>query len=221
VLCGGLDGRTDWVAWHTGYDDPGSALSRRRRSVQESLRGWLDQAGDGPLRVVSACSGDGRDLVEVLADHEAAPRVTARLLELDPDLARRAEELAREHGLAGVEVVRADAGCTDSYAGAVPADLVMWCGVFGNLTDRDVRATAQVTRQLAAPGAHVVWTRGCFADRDPVEPTAAIRAWFAEAAFEEVSLDLPADSPYRVGVHRFTGTTEPLETGRRFFTFIH
>ncbi|MGA9746068.1 MAG: class I SAM-dependent methyltransferase [Nocardioides sp.] len=210
----------DWTQWHTDYDDPDSSLSRRRRSVQAGLRAWLDQAPAGPLRVVSACSGDGRDLLEVLASHPAAPRVRARLLETDPGLAARAEGVARDLGLDGVEVVRDDAGRTASYAGAVPADLVMWCGVFGNLSDDDVRATVEVSRQLAAPGAWVVWTRGAFADRDPVEPTDAIRAWFSAAEFDLVSLDKPADSPYRVGVHRFTGRTDPLDPDRTFFTFL-
>ena len=34
---------TDWQAWHTAYDDPGSGLSRRRRSVQTRIGAWLAQ----------------------------------------------------------------------------------------------------------------------------------------------------------------------------------
>ncbi|RYU12287.1 class I SAM-dependent methyltransferase [Nocardioides iriomotensis] len=210
----------DWHDWYRDYDDPGSDLSRRLRSVQASLRAWLDRAGDGPLRIVSACAGDGRDLLEVLAGHPAAPRVTARLVELDDALAQRAEDVASAAGLDGVEVVRGDAGRTDSYAGMVPADLVLWCGVFGNLGDEDVRATIRTTRQLAAPGAHVVWTRGTCRGRDDVEPTDAIGAWFTDAEFELVSLDMPADTTYRVGVHRYGGRTEPLDPGRTFFAFV-
>jgi len=90
-------------------------------------------------------------------------------------------------------VVRSDAGCTDSYAGAVPADLVLLCGVFGNLSDEDVQATVGVARQLCTAGGTVAWTRGRF-DRDPVEPTDEIRVWFDRAGFEEVSLDAPKDS---------------------------
>ena len=210
----------DWHDWYRDYDDPGSDLSRRLRSVQASLRAWLDRAGDGPLRIVSACAGDGRDLLEVLAGHPAAPRVTARLVELDDALAQRAEDVASAAGLDGVEVVRGDAGRTDSYAGMVPADLVLWCGVFGNLGDEDVRATIRTTRQLAAPGAHVVWTRGTCRGRDEVEPTDAIGAWFTDAEFELVSLDKPADTTYRVGVHRYGGRTEPLDPGRTFFAFV-
>ncbi len=102
----------------------------------------------------------------------------------------------------------------------MPADLVMWCGVFGNLSDEDVRATVALTRQLAAPGARVVWTRGVFADRDPVEPTDAIGSWFTEAGFDLVSLDKPDDASYRVGAHRYAGCTDRLELGRTFFTFL-
>lgn len=100
-------------------------------------------------------------------------------------------------------MVRSDAGRTDSYAGAVPADLVLLCGVFGNLSDEDVQATVGVARQLCTAGGTVAWTRGRF-DR---------------AGFEEVSLDSPKHRSYRVGVHRFLGEPELLVPGRRFFTF--
>ncbi len=210
---------TDWVGWHRQYDDPASDLSRRRRSVQTAIRDWIARAPEGPLRIVSACAGDGRDLLEVLAEQPDPDRFSARLLELDEGLAGRAEQLARRHGLAGVDVVRADAGATESYAGAVPAHLVMLCGVFGNLTDEDARWTIEAARQLCAAGAEVVWTRGRFRDRDAVEPTVALREWFAEAGFELVSLDLPRDAVYRVGVHRLVAPPEPLVLGRQLFTF--
>ena len=211
---------TDWVDWHRAYDDPGSDLSRRRRSVQAATRDWIARAPAGPLRIVSACAGDGRDLLEVLAEQPDPERFSARLLETDEDLAGQAEQLARRCGLAGVDVVRADAGVTGSYAGAVPADLVMLCGVFGNLTDADARWTIETTRHLCAPGAFVVWTRGRFRGRDDgVEPTDTLSEWFAEAGFEPVSLDKPADALYRVGVHRLVAPPEPLVLGRQLFTF--
>ncbi len=210
---------TDWVDWHRQYDDPDSDLSRRRRSVQSAIRDWIAQASDGPLRIVSACAGDGLDLLEVLAEQPDPDRFSARLLEIDEGLAGRAEQQARRRGLAGVDVVRADAGVTGSYAGAVPADLVMLCGVFGNLTDEDARWTIESARRLCAGGAHVVWTRGSPPDRDAVEPTVALREWFAEAGFEQVSLDMPGDSGYRVGVHRLVAPPAPLVLGRQLFTF--
>lgn len=207
---------TDWHAWHQGYDDPHSDLSRRRRSVQQQIEAWLDTREDEALRVVSACSGNGLDLLEVMARRPVdTARVQARLLELDDELAGAAESYAAVHGLDGVDVHRADAGTTDSYRGAVPADLVLMCGVFGNITDDDILGTVQLLPTLCAAGATVIWTRG----RLDLDLTPTIRGWFADAGFEEVAMDVPEDTGYRVGAHRLVGPTRVLPGGRTFFTF--
>jgi len=207
---------TDWREWHRGYDDAGSDLSRRRRSVQGCIEAFLDRRAGEEVAVVSACSGDGRDLLEVLARRDDAGRVLARLLELDEELASAAERYAADHALSGVDVRREDAGRSTSYAGAVPADLVMMCGVLGNVSDEDVRGTVAFLPRLCAPGATVVWTRGRFGSGDL---TPQIRAWFAEEGFEEVSFDAPEDTTYRVGAHRLARAPEPLGPERTFFTF--
>lgn len=210
---------TDWKAWHRAYQDPGSDLSGRRRSVQRQVEDWLDSRPHEDLRVVSACSGDGRDLLEVLARRPDGARVGALLLELDEDLAAAAATFAAEHDLRRVDVRRDDAGVTDSYRDAVPADLVMFCGVLGNLTDEDARSTVSVARELSAPGALVLWTRARTADRDTDEPTDLLRSWFAEEGFEEVAYDAPRETGFRVGAHRLVAAPRPLVTGRTFFTF--
>ena len=206
---------TDWQAWHTTYADPDSDLSRRRRSVQRQIAQWLDDRNDDRLRVVSACAGDGRDLLEVLAARPDRARVTATLLALDEGLARAAAEFAAAHDLV-VDVRRGDAGTTDSYAGAVPADLVQMCGVFGNVTDDDLRATIAALPQLCTPGATVIWTRGRFATGDL---TGEIRAWFGEEGFEEVAFDAPWNAKYRVGTHRLVVAPRSLVSGQTFFRF--
>jgi hypothetical protein len=206
---------TDWQAWHEPYADPHSDLSRRRRSVQRQITQWLDERDDEDLRVVSACAGDGRDLLEVLAARPDRARVTATLLELDDGLASDAEEYAAEHDLA-VDVRRSDAGTTDSYAGAVPADLVQMCGVFGNVTDDDLRATIAALPQLCTAGATVIWTRGRFATGDL---TGEIREWLAEEGFEEVAFDAPWNAKYRVGTHRLVVAPRSLVPGQTFFRF--
>ena len=53
---------------------------------------------------MSACSGDGRDVVEVLAGRADADRVRAVLVELHPDIADRARATAAAAGLPSVEV---------------------------------------------------------------------------------------------------------------------
>jgi hypothetical protein len=203
----------DWAAWHERYAQPDSLLSRRLPVVQAHIRVFLDGRSE-PARVVSMCAGDGRDLVGVL---EASPgsRVSARLVELDPDLAARARKRALQAGLDGIEVLTGDAGVTDAYIGAVPADLVLVCGVLGNVPDEDAARTVRSLPQLCAAGGTVVWTR----HRRSPDLTPRIRAWFAEAGFRELAYDSPGPDSFSVGVHRLEGPPLPLERGRRLFTF--
>ena len=161
----------DWHEWHTAYDQPESPLSRRLATVQGCIRTVLDAAAPGPIRVVSMCAGEGRDLLGVLDDHPRRADVHGRLVELDPELAAT----ARAHAPAGIEVLCADAGALASYAGAVPADLVLVCGVFGNITDADMMRTIDLLPTLCAPGAHVIWTR----HRRPPDATPGVRERFA------------------------------------------
>lgn len=212
---------TDWQAWHAPYADPTSSLSRRRRVVQGHVRAFLDERGDRPTRVVSLCAGDGRDLLEVLAQRRAeggAARVAVAttLLEYDEGLAGSARSFAAEAGLADVDVRCRDAGRTDAYLGAVPADLVLACGVFGNVSAADVHATVSALPQLCAAGALVVWTRG----RRGGDPTTAIRQRFSDTGFTEVGFTAPDDAEFSVGAHRLAAPPRALTTGRRLFTFL-
>src|SRR5262245_43494417 len=118
----------DWREWHEEYDDPDSRLTRRLHVVQAYISDALDHMPPGSIRAISACAGEGRDLLGVLATHPRAADVTARLVELDPELAATAAANAP----AGVEVVCGDGSNTTAYAGATPAQLVLICGIFGN-----------------------------------------------------------------------------------------
>ncbi|MEU4436901.1 MULTISPECIES: methyltransferase [Micromonospora] len=205
----------DWYAWHRDYDQPESALARRLAEVRQRVADALDAARPGPLRALSLCAGQGRDLIPVLAAHPRGADVTARLVELDPrnaDLARRA---AADAGLTGVQVVTGDAALTDGYADLAPADLVLVCGIFGNITDDDIRATVRHCASLCAIGGMVLWTRH---RREP-DLVPVICEWFAEEGFEPVAVGSPADG-VGVGAHRFTGTPRPLVPGARMFTFV-
>jgi hypothetical protein len=205
----------DWYAWHADYDQPGSALSRRVAELQHRIREALDQAPPGPLRAISVCAGQGHDLLPVLADHPRRDDVTARLVELDPRNAEVARRAAAEAGLAGVEVVVDDAARIDRYADLAPADLVLVCGVFGNIAEADIRNTIRHCAALCATGGTVFWTRH---RREPdLVPT--ICEWFAEEGFAPVAVSSPADG-VGVGVHRFTGRARPLEPGATMFEFV-
>lgn len=205
----------DWHSWHDDYDRPDSALAHRLRAVQTLIRQALDDAPAGPLRIISLCAGQGRDLLEVLADHPRRRDIRARLVELDPRNAEVAAGTVDKYGLSGVEVVTGDAALTDHYADLVPADIVVACGIFGNITDEDIERTIGFFPQLAKSGATVLWTRGrTVPDRIPL-----ILNWFDERSFDLIWVSSPEVS-YGVGAHRFTGQPEPLVPGAQIFDFV-
>jgi hypothetical protein len=210
-----MNTQRDWAEWHRDYDDPGSLLSRRGEVVQGHLRAEFDRAPAGEIRLVSLCAGQGRDVIGVLAGHPRRDDVRARLVELDERNVAVARQTARAAGLNGVEVVQADAGITDACVGAVPARIVMVCGIFGNITDSDIQATVAALPSLCAPGALVLWTR----HRMPPDLTPAIRSWFSQAGFHEEAFDISDDGFMSVGTHRLAGEPAALIPGQRLFTF--
>lgn len=152
-----MDPATRWQRWHEDYAVEGTPLARRLQIVRRHVAAWLDARPDEPLTVVSVCAGQGHDLIGVLAGRADHDRVRARLVENDAGNAALARTAAAE--LTGVEVECADAADPASYAGAVPADLVLLVGVLGNISDADVERTIAVLPQLCAAGATVIWTR--------------------------------------------------------------
>ena len=188
----------DWIAWHDEYDEPGSALARRL----EVVRGYLRPLLPGPRRVISMCAGDGRDVLPLLP-----PGSAAVLVERDPRLAERARRAAPD----GVTVVTGDAGITDPYASVAPAEVLLACGVFGNVPYADVVRTIAALPSLLAPGGTVVWTRA---------GNSSVRDLFAAHGFEELAYNEPADARFRVGVHRLTREPSPFVAGLRLFDFV-
>ncbi len=171
----------DWYSWHADYDRPGSGLARRLAWVQDRIQAALDDAPPGPVRVISICAGQGRDLIGVLADHPRRGDVTARLVELDPRNTEAARALAAAADLPGVEIVTGDAALTSQYADLAPAGLVLACGLFGNMTDAHIERMIGYCTQLCATGGTVVWTRGRWAPDTgipaPLERNAAMFAF--------------------------------------------
>jgi hypothetical protein len=209
-------GPRDWIEWHRGYEDATTPLARRLAIVQEQVALAIEERGDAAIHVLSMCSGEGRDLIEPIARLGAADRIRGRLVELDPTLAGRARDAIRATGLGGLEVREGDAGLTTAYEGAAPADLVLVCGVFGNIPDADIRGTIRALPSLCAEGATVIWTR----HRRPPDVTPAIRRWFRAAGFRHEAFVKVPDSPASVGVERFVGTPPPFVAGTRLFQFV-
>jgi len=206
---------TRWWRWHLDYDDPASALSRRLDVVQRRIRDAVEDAPMGTIRLISVCAGQGRDVLGALDQHSRAADVVGRLVELDDANARAAVSALSTSGLTGIEVVRADASVTDAYGGAVPANVLLLCGVFGNVSDADIERTVRNASRLCASGAVVIWTR----HRRPPDLTDAIRDWFEQSQFVEVAFDSPQDQSFAVGTHRLVGDPLPFAHGLRLFEF--
>ena len=202
---------TDWAAWHAPYDDPGSPLSQRLGVVRAQVALGLDRAPAGTVRLLSLCAGRGLDVLPLLPAHPRGADVRGRLVELDA----RNVEVARSLAAAGVEVVQGDAGRTDACTGAVPADLLLLCGIFGNVSDEHVERTVAAVPQLCGRGATVVWTRSTH----PPDLTPAVRRWFAAAGVVETAFVAEGAGGWSVGAGTFAGEPESLVPGRRLFTF--
>lgn len=205
----------NYQQWLLAYDDPTSDLSWRLRQVQAYVREALDAAST-PIRILSACAGDGRDVLKVLRERDDIDRASVTLIELHPAIAQQARRAALDSGLANVVVRTADAGNTDAYVGAVPADLVLLMGIFGNISDDDLRRTIQVAPQLCAPGATVLWSRG----RDHSDRNDVVRAWFHDAGFNELDYrERNAGTCPALGAMRYDGEPAALVPGQPLFTF--
>ena len=142
-------------------------------------------------------------------------RVSGALIELDSTNAAIARDWIARIGVA-FDIVEADAGTTDAYAGLVPADLVLLSGIMGNISAEDIERLIHVSRQFCAPGATVLWTRGA----QELDLGQNIRRWFSEAGYAEIACQEGIEGTgMRVGVEQFTGAPEPLRPGEPVFTF--
>lgn len=202
----------DWIEWHADYDDATSSLARRLQVVRREVRGLLAR---GPNRLVSVCAGRGEDVLPVLASSESFTAIETYLLENHPGLASQARDRAAALGLRNVTVLERDAGQLSSYADVGRTDVLMLCGVFGNISDDDIRLTIESVPQLMTTGGHLIWTRS---RREP-DVTPRIRRRLTDLRFEELRFVAPDDDLWSVGVNRFDGEIADLETGATMFRF--
>lgn len=207
---------TDWLAWHAAYDDPESALSRRLHVVRELLDEALSSHHGDQLRVLSVCAGDGRDVIPILAQWRHRKHITGRLLESEPRLVEQARDVATNERLDGVEVACCDAARPENYTGAIPAHLVVMCGVFGNISDDDVERLIAALPAMCAERANVVWTRH---RRDP-DLTPNIRRSLAENGFAERSFVSPGGGRFSVGRHELVVPPRSTALPNPLFTFL-
>ena len=210
-----LSGR-DWMDWHAEYEWQDSRLAKRLLVVQQRLTEAIDASPSGAIQVLSLCAGQGRDVIGVLRSHPRRGDVHATLVELDDGNAEYAERSVAEAGLGSqMRVLRGDAGHTSSVVDAVPADVLLLCGIFGNISDAEIEHTISEAPRLCSAGATVIWTR----HRSAPDLTPQIRQWFAAAGFDEVAFDGPAGETFGVGTARLSREPAPFDPAVQLFTF--
>jgi hypothetical protein len=202
------------VEWHAAYDDPDSSLSRRLAIVQQLIRLALDTAPPGPVRVLSLCAGDARDVTGAVRDHPRSRDISGALIELDERLARDALANVASAGVA-LDVRCRDAADPVEFADVVPVDLLLLVGILGNVADRDVASTIAAVPALCRSGATVIWTRH---QRDP-DLTPIIREWFDGAGCSCVEFLSPDAGSFAVGSERVAERRPPTALPSRLFVF--
>lgn len=208
----------NWVDWHKRYEwSP--ALAVRLRTVKKHVAQCLDACQPGPIKVLSLCAGDGRDFIGVLASHTRAQDVRAWLVELDSHLVERGRAALEAAGLTGrLEFMHADATMSSTYMGMVPVDVVLACGVFGNLAKTEIPRLIRSFCSLCNHHGRVVWTRNLCA-RNGVRETARIRRLLCALSFEEVCFEATPDGGFGIGTHRYLGPFAELPRDQELFRF--
>lgn len=206
----------DWKKWHTLYDNNESGQAKRLRLVQESIGDSLPNSLKEEYQIIDICSGDGRDLLDVLAHYPHKDRTQSYLVELDEKLAKESRERASDKGLRNVIVFNGDASFLNVYKNIPPADLLLLCGVFGNISDTDIRTTIELLPQLSKKGTKIIWTRHL---RQP-HAVRIIQNLFIASNFSEIDFKITDDRSYAIATYEFVGSPKPLNEDAQLFTFI-
>ena len=208
----------DWLQWHERYEISPDRQARLRL-VRSHIADCLASLPPGPINVISVCAGDGRDLCGVLSTHERAGDVTARLVEINPELAARGTQAIEAARLGKrMSYLVADASLFETYVSMAPADLVVAAGIFGNLRPAEMARLIDGLPCLCRPGAFVVWTRHRTSN-DGLQALPDTREMFARAGFDGVVEDVTSDTGYAIGTHRYRGAGQALPADQRWFRF--
>ena len=211
-------GIRDWKPWFAAYDDPDSSLVKRLAVVQQGIRRALDEAPAGGINVLYLCAGQGRDLIPVLADHPRRADVRARLIEFDPAIAQVARDAATAADLdTAIEVVTGDAADPALFGDYAPADLLLLCGIFGNISEADIHNTVTHAAHLTARGGTVIWTR----HRHDPAVVPKIHEWFTAAGLSDLwQSDAELPTTVYVAANRQEREPAPSRGDEKLFTFI-
>jgi amino acid adenylation domain-containing protein len=209
----------EWNEWYKQYDSFPS-LQARLRIVQEQIAAALNECPPGPVRIVSICAGDGRDLIGAVQNHPRRNDVTALLLDNHAESIARGKAAAEQAGFGRqLQFLEADASLAGNYAGAVPADLVLLSGFLGHLRHEDIPGLIESLPMFCRTGGWTIWNRHLVMHKGR-EQVPVIRELFRQTRFEEVHFETTAPDGFAVGRSRFAGQVKPLDPARVLFEFV-
>ena len=208
----------DWKAWHTRYQTD-TELQARLEQVKAYINEALLALPAGKLNIVSICSGDGRDLIEVLPTHPRREDVVGWLLEYNESLVHDAQQAILHHGL-GMSLFPCVADATDAkqYAGIPLAHLVVLAGVFGSVEDGEIARFLCNLQVLCAPSAYVIWTQN-ISTLEGQRRTETLQQALSRQEFSSISVVTTPQQRYHVGLHRYVGGHVSRQLDDRLFTF--
>jgi hypothetical protein len=131
-------------------------------------------------------------------------------------LAQESEHAASGKGLQNVTELNGDASLLRTYRDVIPADLILLCGIFGNISNEDIQNIINSLAQLSKQGTRVIWTRNL---RNP-DIVPAIRDLFSTNDFREVDFRTTSDGSYAIGIYELKGLPQRLNDDARLFTFV-
>lgn len=213
-----MTGSEDWAKWPDRYDDS-LPLQVRLAAVRAQVSAFLDECPPGPVRILSLCSGDGRDVLPVVSAHARLRDVEVWCIDANAKTLDRGKESARQAGLQRkTHFVQADAGLAASYADVVPADLVILSGMLGHLTSHDALNLFHRLPALCRTNGSVLWSRLNRGIGNRQIP--ALREVLRESGFEEVFLEETMPNEFVVARAHFRGTEAKLAFGEVLFRFV-
>jgi hypothetical protein len=208
----------NWIRFHDLYDT-WSPLQSRLRIVREHVASAITAAPAGPVRILSLCAGDGRDLLGVLIDHPRCAKVHACLVENSAELVARGDAMLRQLDLpATVRFLHADATRADTYLAIAPADIVIAAGVFGNLSHESARRLVRSLRSLCNTEGTVIWTHKT-RDRADEYTVALLLQFFRDNGFRQQTLANTDPPGFLVAAHVYLEQQALLVPGIDLFDF--
>lgn len=209
----------DWNDWHKRYDTaPGLAM--RLRIVCEQIAIALDECPAGPVKMISLCAGDGRDVIGAICDHPRRHDVNAWLLDTDAESLARGSAAAAAAGLEHqLRFFHADASMALSYEGLVPADIILLSGFLGHIRPGDAPVLINSLPMLCRNGGYVIWNKHLVAN-DGSSQVQTIRNLLESAGCADLHFETTDSKGYAVGRARFNGQEMALESSKIFFKFV-